>query len=969
MDGDGDLRRELQDWLSSLPRRRLEEDAECRRLQESVSVLVGPSSRHTRDEIRRLMKSWGVKTTRATRTLPQQREALWAHLVQVGRSLMQDPEALRAMSQWLASLPLELVRRRGAHARLQESVDALLQPSDRTSRDKIARMLVAWGQGSGREHERAAAARGRLCATVLRVGGELQRAQNRDRPALKAARAWMREVPESALADSPALKRLRTSLFNVEETLQDIHALAAHGVVCTQPDGRKRPAWHIEADLCDSLEAAVLHQKKLRGAEQPAQAQEDGVLGQEATAAGPCSGQEDPLVRVQRLHGMELLNADSWLQARTPADPDAESLQRDVREVLTYLGCPGTEGPLHLWAVTAGRNVEETAQMLLRAVSLRQRRWRALQSPLTPALRQDDREMPAFSAGFRLTGRRWALGQAALRVFLLERGVAMEEVAMKACMGLVDNLRKGTAGDTNAERLPGIHRRRKVQGKYRMRAPALRAYQFDKVCLYDLWDGLPPKQQGEVHAYILHFLEPTSRAAQPACLRSADAVYATLRADSEGTLSPYFRPGRADMLVGAPAWLSLRMLASLELPDTPLEQMPLAHEDLFEDIRASRRAGGAGVAVTAEGLQAILLIFSNDPWSAYEKRAWLHQALGFRGLSTAVQEKANLVLEEGFAEFVADVARAGVPGDLLPLGAWATLALYVLLTRRDQKPLEGSWPCLLRAFTAPGYVPQELVVSQTPLPLQTFPAYCSEKLPANEAGTLPVPSALVMCWLCGAGFNSRVQFKAHAEAHHGGIAEYRKRLFWQAQEEGFVPLLPWIKRHILQRFAFFQTRSFPHAGHASAGLAFHAEETARDSEPRREEACAICARLGFLETRVRVYLWKTPEGEERAPVLHSRERDERDEDGEGQEGEEETQVDYATRADGLLCVGDAEAANKLLSTQLYMQRMPLIPEEELLASSRRHPLHPAMTWLLHTRRVPTLPPRQLLELALNSPAH
>ena len=58
MDGDGDLRRGLQDWLSSLPRRRLEEDAECRRLQESVSVLVGPSSRHTREQIRRLLFCW-----------------------------------------------------------------------------------------------------------------------------------------------------------------------------------------------------------------------------------------------------------------------------------------------------------------------------------------------------------------------------------------------------------------------------------------------------------------------------------------------------------------------------------------------------------------------------------------------------------------------------------------------------------------------------------------------------------------------------------------------------------------------------------------------------------------------------------------------------------------------------------------------------------------------------------------------
>ena len=90
------------------------------------------------------------------------------------RPVMQDTEALRAMSQWLASLPLELVRRRGAHARLQESVDALLQPSDRTSKDKIERMLVAWGQVRGRQREPATAARGRLCATVLRVGGELQ---------------------------------------------------------------------------------------------------------------------------------------------------------------------------------------------------------------------------------------------------------------------------------------------------------------------------------------------------------------------------------------------------------------------------------------------------------------------------------------------------------------------------------------------------------------------------------------------------------------------------------------------------------------------------------------------------------------------------------------------------------------------------------------------------------------------------
>ena len=112
----------------------------------------------------------------------------------------------------------------------------------------------------------------------------------------------------------------------------------------------------MEADLCDSLEAAVLEQKKLRGEAPVAEhcaageAQEENVLGQEAAAAGPSSVEEDPLLQIQQL----LLTADSWLQARTPADPEAEGLQRDVQDFLTYLDCPGAEGPLHLRAVTAG---------------------------------------------------------------------------------------------------------------------------------------------------------------------------------------------------------------------------------------------------------------------------------------------------------------------------------------------------------------------------------------------------------------------------------------------------------------------------------------------------------------------------------------------------------------------------------------------------------------------------------------
>ena len=96
---------------------------------------------------------------------------------------MQDEEALQAMSLWVDSLPPELVRRRGVHQRLRESMDALLQPSTRATKYKIIKLLVAWGQGRRHMNEQTAAASGRLCATVLRVGGELQRARNRDRPA------------------------------------------------------------------------------------------------------------------------------------------------------------------------------------------------------------------------------------------------------------------------------------------------------------------------------------------------------------------------------------------------------------------------------------------------------------------------------------------------------------------------------------------------------------------------------------------------------------------------------------------------------------------------------------------------------------------------------------------------------------------------------------------------------------------
>ena len=62
---------------------------------------------------------------------------------------------------------------------------------------------------------------------------------------------------------------------------------------------------------------------------------------------------------------------------------------------------------------------------------------------------------------------------------------------------------------------------------------------------------------------------------------------------------------------------------------------------------------------------------------------------------------------------------------------------------------------------------------------------------------------------------------------------------------------------------------------------------------------------------------------------------------------------------GIYYVQNQAKVQELLNVQRYQDRWPLIPEEELHASSVQHPAHPDdphWRWLLHTRRVPVLQP-------------
>ena len=111
------------------------------------------------------------------------------------------------------------------------------------------------------------------------------------------------------------------------------------------------------------------------------------------------------------------------------------------------------------------------------------------------------------------------------------------------------------------------------------------------------------------------------------------------------------------------------------------------------------------------------------------------------------------------------------------------------------------------------YLPEDQCGEDVELAENRMPAYWtrlqdSAERPVDDL-SLPVASPPVMCWICGEGFlHSGALFKHRGEAH-GDYAEYRKRLFWRAQIDGFKPLLPWVKRHMLESATFHLTHSVP----------------------------------------------------------------------------------------------------------------------------------------------------------------
>ena len=156
----------------------------------------------------------------------------------------------------------------------------------------------------------------------------------------------------------------------------------------------------------------------------------------------------------------------------------------------------------------------------------------------------------------------------------------------------------------------------------------------------------------------------------------------------------------------------------------------------------------------------------------------------------------------------------------------------------------------------------------------------------------------------------------HTRSAHGDWAEYRKHLFWFAQKRGFLPLLPWQKRHILANLSFFQCFSTPESG----AIEWSEAASIQTAVQRQEMGCAICARKDWLENRYRVYLWREPDsatsGEELHPemVLQNHSLQEQLGDDASKHIQLEMgrdKLNLRTMNDGCFCLGNAEAVNKL----------------------------------------------------------
>ena len=166
-----------------------------------------------------------------------------------------------------------------------------------------------------------------------------------------------------------------------------------------------------------------------------------------------------------------------------------------------------------------------------------------------------------------------------------------------------------------------------------------------------------------------------------------------------------------------------------------------------------------------------------------------------------------------------------------------------------------------------------------------------------------------------------------------------------------IPLLPADKRRILANFCERVVYSKPAANHFGSNKVCM----------RQRVACGTCALVDWIDNLFPCYLFEEcPENLKPQDGKSDDECDRNEDDASEHEGSEEEEEGATHLRRGKVLrdakgyyVLDAHAINELLDVQKYIDAWPLIPIEELHASSVQHPSFPQYRWLLNTRRVRT----------------
>ena len=453
----------------------------------------------------------------------------------------------------------------------------------------------------------------------------------------------------------------------------------------------------------------------------------------------------------------------------------------------------------------------------------------------------------------------------------------------------------------------------------------------------------------------------------------------TCRSPQQRAMAPY--PERLDLQAGNQnfrPFQCLRQLALIELTDMKYQDLPKNHGALLQKIAQRRGGDSSQCRLLSEMLDMAvqrLVTYCEDTSNAYTNARFLdlNETVGEGGNEKVIKLQDAVASKTRLTQMVLNLQEAfdtqGIDMTAFKPNQFAVLAVYYAKflthsTSRTRNWINGRYCNGLRQYV-PGNEIEPEAARHEHLASQCTPRHYDgggvlQPAVLEQAGQA-IAAAPVTCELCHVGFSGFDKFEQHCRQVHNGVAEYRKRTFYKAREAGMQPLLPWGKRSMVQSFQFFRMFSVPGSRNEWTTKAHER------AEPRREEACVICAVKDWLENRHEVYLFKEATntttwskhfyyaeeagGGVSPPASHHRLVEDSGVFEDGSDVSPPAWHHLLVEDSGVFCLGPKDHIQKLLNVERYIERWPLIPRAELHASSVQHPDDTSMRWLLNTQRV------------------